>query len=384
MRVFPAVALLFLAVAAAPAGAADPQVRVAIYQDAENARLTVPAACRLLDLQTGKQLAAWKDLKWQLVVPSSSGIRIGAVEISSQAVLLRPAAGIVFHVNARPYRGELILRRTGSGRLLVINKLPLEDYLVGALTSEVSAGWPLESLKAHAVVSRTMTAHRIWIRKAHQFDMTADTATHVYHGVAAERSRTRQAVRDTQGQVLAYDRELFSASFHANCGGHTENVAELWSVKKPLPPLAGVEDPFCKDLKHYRWKAAIPERQFLEFLGPDGTGLGEQLKEVSVHEVNRSGRVRSVRIAGEKGAVTLTGRQLRERLGANRLRSLKFAVTLEDGKAAFEGYGWGHGVGLCQWGSFSMSKQNKKMDEILNFYFPGAQRRALKGLPGYS
>ena len=218
-------ALLALAGASSPF-VQETQVRVAILQEAENFRLSLPAACRLLDLKSGKQVASWPELKWQLVAPTANGLSIGGTETNSTAVLLTSAAGTVFNVNARPYRGELILRRTAQGRLLVINRLPLEEYLVGALTSEVSAGWPLEALKAHAVVSRTMTAHRIWIRKAQDFDMTADTSTHMYHGVAAERSRTRQAVQETRGQVLAYEGELFSASFHANCGGHTENVSE--------------------------------------------------------------------------------------------------------------------------------------------------------------
>ncbi len=355
---------------------------MAILQEAESIRLTVPTACRLADLQSGKTLASWSELKWQEVRPSSPGLRIGSAEIPSAAVVLEPAPGTVFRVNSLPYRGTLILRRTGKGRLRVINRLPLEEYLVGALTSEVSAGWPLEALKAHAVVSRTMTAHRIWIRKGQEFDMTADTSTHLYHGVSAEKARTRQAVEETRGQVLAYGGELFSATFHANCGGHTENVAEIWSVKQRIPPLEGVEDPYCRNLKHYEWKRAIPEAEFLRMLGEEAAGIGP-LREVAVTERNRSGRARAVRLRGDRGTLTLTGRQLREKLGANRLRSLKFTVAVEPGKVLFKGFGWGHGVGLCQWGAFGMSHQDKGMQEILSFYFPKSQRRALKGLPGF-
>ena len=363
--------------------AEEPVVRVAILQSAESIRLTVPSACRLTDLKTGKTLASWPELKWQEARAGNPGLRIGGSEIPSSAVVLRSAPGTIFRVNSQPYRGDLILRRSGKGRLTVINRLPLEEYLVGALTSEVSAGWPLEALKAHAVVSRTMTAHRIWIRKGQEFDMTADTSTHLYHGVAAEKSRTRQAVEETRGQVLAWGGELFSATFHASCGGHTENVAEIWSTKQRIPPLEGVEDPYCRNLKHYRWEMAISETEFLQLLGAEASKIGA-LQEVTVTELNRSGRARAVRIRGDKSGVTLTGRQLRERLGANRLRSLKFAVSLQPGKVLFEGFGWGHGVGLCQWGAFGMSHQGKGMDEILAFYFPGAEKRRLQGLPGFS
>ncbi len=361
----------------------EPQVRVAILQDVDSARLTVPSACRLVDLKTGKMLTSWPELKWQEVRAGNTGLRIGSAGIASDAVLLEPAGGTVFTVNARPYRGELILRRTGKGRLTVIDRLPLEEYLVGALTSEVSAGWPLEALKAHAVVSRTMTAHRIWIRKGQEFDMTADTSTHLYHGVSAERGRTRQAAEQTRGQVLAYGGELFSATFHASCGGHTESAAEIWATKSRIPPLEGVEDPYCRNLKHYRWTAALPERDFLARLGKEAGEIGS-LKSVEAVEVNRSGRVRNLRVRGDRGTLMLTGRQLREKLGANRLRSLKFKVAAGAGEVLFEGFGWGHGVGLCQWGAYGMSRQGKTADEILRFYFPGAEKRRLEGLPGFS
>ena len=356
---------------------------MAILQEAESIRLTVPSSCRLTDLKTGKVLASWPDLRWQEIRAGNPGLQFGNIPVASEAAVLEPVSETIFRINALPYRGSLILRRTKQGKLAVINRLPLEEYLVGALTSEVSAGWPLEALKAHAVVSRTMAAHRIWIRRGQEFDMTANTSTHLYHGVSTERARTRQAVEETRGQVLAFEGELFSASFHASCGGHTEDVAELWSTKNRIPPLEGVEDPYCKNLKHYHWKTVFTEPEFLHLVGQEASIVGG-LKAIEVTEINRSGRARGLRIQGEQGSLTLTGRQLREKLGANRLRSLRFTVSFQPGKAVFEGFGWGHGVGLCQWGAYGMAREGRLMDEILSFYFPQSQRRALKGLPGFS
>ena len=384
MRLFWALCALAMTTACGVAFAAEePQVRVAILQEAESIRLTVPGPCRLRDQKTGVLLAEWPELKWQEIRPSNPGLRWGSQEFTAAAVVLDVSPDTIFRVNARPYRSGLIVQRTAQGRLLVINRLPLEEYLVGALTSEVNAGWPLEALKAHAVVSRTMAAHRIWIRKAQPFDMTADTSTHLYHGVAAERSRTQQAVEATRGEVLAYDGELFSATFHANCGGHTEEAAEIWDVKGEIPPLQGIADPYCRNLKHYRWKASLAEHEFLKLLGVTEAKIGH-LKEVAVTERNASGRARGIRIRGSRGKATLTGRQLRERLGANRLRSLKFTVSLDSGRVSFDGLGWGHGVGLCQWGALGMARGGRTMEEILAFYFPASVRRRLQGLPGFS
>ncbi len=368
----------------APVSAAEePQVRVAILQEVPSARITVLAPCRLTDLTTGALIEERDKVLWQKVEPSNPGLKIGHTELDSSAVVLEPIEEEILRVNARPYRGSLILHRTEKGNVTVVNRLGLEEYLVGALASEADADWPIEALKAHAVVSRTMAAHRIWIQKGKLFDLTADTATHLYHGVASEREGTRAAVEATRGEVLAYQKELLSATFHANCGGHTEDAAELWTVKGDPAPLKGHPDPYCKDLRHFRWKANLSRNALLEALGKEADPVGE-LQGIEILERSPSGRARTIRLTGRKGQAVLTGRRFRELLGANHLRSLKFTVQVSRKGVSFDGFGWGHGVGFCQWGAYGMAKQGKRMDEILRFYFPGAQRRKLQGLPGFS
>lgn len=357
-------------------------MRVAILQDAAKARITILAPCRLTELKSGRFLHEWNSLKWQVVQASNPGIKIGSVSVAADAVSLEPTQEAAIRVNSMPYRGRLILYRTAEGKLTVVNRLALEEYLVGALASEVDPFWPMEALKAHAVVSRTMVAHRIWIRRSQPFDVTADTGTHLYHGMAVERETTRQAVETTHGQVLAYEGELLSATFHANCGGHTENATEIWAVKGNPSPLQGRPDPFCKNLKHFRWQTDLTEKAFLIALGLQGKEVGD-LQGCQVLERNRSGRVREVLIQGTVGSVSLSGKKFRELLGPNRLKSLNFTVAVYGNRLSFQGFGWGHGVGLCQWGAYGMATQGHPMDEILNLYVPGAQRRPLSGLPGF-
>ena len=376
--------ILLAGVSFSPVVAAEePQVRVAILQEAESFRLTVPNPCRALDLKTSAVLAEWPNLLWQEVRSDGTGLRVGQTTLASDAVVIQPAAGSLFRINSRAYRGRLILRCSAPVKVTAINQLGLEEYLVGAVASEAHPDWPSETLKAHAVVSRTVVAHRMWVNQDRPFDVTADTSTHLYYGISAERDTTRRAVEATRGQVLTYEGELFSATFHANCGGHTEDAAELWASKEPLPPLKGVPDPYCKDRRHYRWSTRLRNAELQKLLGPEAASIGD-LTRVEVAERNRSGRVRSVRLTGDRGEVRLTGRRFRELLGANRLRSLKFAVKLSRNEVVFSGFGWGHGVGFCQWGAYGMARQGKKMDEILARYFPGAQRKPLQGLPGFS
>ncbi len=358
-------------------------MRVAILQEVANARITVLAPCRLTELKSGRFLHEWNSLKWQVVQASHPGIKVGSVSVPAEAVLLEPTEAAAIRVDSRPYRGALILYRTSGGKLTIVNRLALEEYLVGALASEVDPFWPLEALKAHAVVSRTMVAHRIWIQRARPFDVTADTATHLYYGIAVEREGTRQAVEATRGQVLAYDGELLSATFHANCGGHTENATEIWAVKGNPPPLQGRPDPFCKNLRHFRWKTDLTNKALLTALGSESKGVGD-LQACQVLERNRSGRVREVLLQGTLGSVSLSGKKFRELLGPHSLRSLNFTVAFYGSRVSFQGFGWGHGVGLCQWGAYGMAKRGFSMDQILASYFPNAQRRPLSGLPGFT
>lgn len=358
-------------------------IRVAILQEVESARITVAGPCRARDLKTGALLAEWPQVKWKEVKAASSGIRFGGETLASQRVLLESLKDGLFRVNAKPYRGTLLLQQTSNGRLMVVNRLPLEEYLVGALTSEADSKWPIEALKAHAVVSRTLVAHRIWIRKGQPFDVTADTSTHLYYGVSAERGKTREAAETTRGQVLAYKGELFSASFHANCGGHTEDAKEIWQTRGDLLPLTGVPDPYCNGLRHFEWETVVEREQFGKLLGAIAEEVGT-VENIEVTERNHSGRVKGVKILGQKGTTSLTGRKFRELLGENRLRSLNFTVSVTPHRVTFHGFGWGHGVGLCQWGAYGMSRKGKKVEEILSFYFPGAARRSLKGLPGFT
>ena len=140
-------------------------VRAAILQNVPNVRITILAPCRALDLENGKLLKQWSELRWQLVEAGESGLTIGQTKTDSDVILLQPTREALIRIDGRTYRGELILYQNADGKVTVVNRLGLEDYLLGALPSEVGHGWPMEALKAHAVVSRTVVAHRIWVQQ---------------------------------------------------------------------------------------------------------------------------------------------------------------------------------------------------------------------------
>ncbi|HHV72515.1 MAG TPA: SpoIID/LytB domain-containing protein, partial [Clostridia bacterium] len=138
------------------------------------------------------------------------------------------------------YRGKLEVSLDKNGSLIVVNELPIEDYLCGVLPQEMLAWFPEEALKAQAVASRTYTYSNLNKHKNNNYNLCATTHCQVYGGAGVEDSRTNNAVYSTRGEVLTYNGTLISAFYHASSGGHTENSENVWSAA--LPYLKGVVD----------------------------------------------------------------------------------------------------------------------------------------------
>ncbi len=261
-----------------------------------------------------------------------------------------------FALEGRAYRGGVRLLVEG-GRLLLLNLVPLEDYLLGVLPGEMPEGFPLEALKAQAVVARTFAVSRLNPRAS--YDLCAEERCQVYLGFSAERERYRVAVAATRGQVLSYGGKAISALYHADSGGMTAGSEEVFG--KPLPYLRPRPDPYAKGPKSL-WRMRVERAQAARVLQALGFGpTGEDPPQVL--ERSPSGRVWRVRLLG----VELRG------LEAGRfLRLLGLPSTLVEFQG-FEalGRGAGHGVGLSQWGAKGMAEAGYGHREILGHYFPG-------------
>ena len=162
--------------------------------------------------------------------------------------------GPYFALEKRPYRGGLVARVEG-GRLLLVNVLPLEDYLLGVLPAEMPASFPEEALKAQAVLARTFAVRRL--NPLAPYDLCATEACQVYLGLSAETPRHERAVRATEGRVLSYAGQVASALYHADSGGMTAGSEEVF--RKALPYLRPRPDPYAKGPKSVWQQAVRPE-----------------------------------------------------------------------------------------------------------------------------
>ncbi len=349
-----------------------PTVRVAVVRDTKELTLAVEGAFDISVTPGSKKLYHGSRLVSCKVTAADNGFKIQQTVYQASALRISTRKKAAIFVNCRPYRGDIVILRSADGTLSAINVLDVESYLKGVLVHEISPKWPIDAIKAQAIAARTYALYQKEICVHKPYDLVADTSSQVYGGFSSEKNKTNRAVNFTFGEVLLYRGKVFPAFFHATCGGMTENASELW--KTDMEPLAGGRlCSFCTSSPHYYWSASLDFGAIRSKLGPFYTLKGE-LKNISVEERNVSGRIRSLRLEDDKGeSAVVSAKDFRQMMGPDVVRSTNFTIVVKGAKVVFSGKGWGHGVGLCQWGAFGMSRKGYDYKEILAFYYPGSR-----------
>ena len=273
----------------------------------------------------------------------------------------------VFSINGRVYRGALWLRPTpvdGRSGVVVksfnaINLVELEDYVASVLPSEMPRSWPLEALKAQAIAARSYVLASLGKNGSNGFDVRPGVSDQVYKGVAQESEATCRAVRETAGMVIKHENMIVTAFFHSSSGGHTELSQHVWT--KALGYLAAVPD-FDADSKHFYWDRKFSSAELEKALGFKSGSLS------GVFAVGRSPsrRVKQLMVIGEKDVKLVTGTECRQLL---KLPSTNFNVELVDGGYVFRGQGFGHGLGMSQWGARRLAEHGYNAAQILKYYY---------------
>lgn len=269
--------------------------------------------------------------------------------------------------------GSLVLRATDDGRIDVVNTVPLEPYVERVLMGEIFASWPLEVLKAQAVVARTYALHQRSRGRGQPFDVDGSVVSQVYRAGSVSASVARAAAA-TRGEYLAFEGRPILAVFHSSSGGRTASSEEVWSESIPYLRSVPSSD---EDAPDYFWSYEIPRDDLRAVLRESGYAA-QPAGEIRVLARSDSGRVALLEIDG----VRLSGHDLRKILGGRAIRSALFEVSVEGDRALFLGSGAGHGVGLCQWGARKRALGGETYREILAHYYPGAILRRLDGAAG--
>ncbi len=323
----------------------------------------------------------------------------------------------------KKYRGSITMQSLAESDVTLINELSLEQYLYSVVPSEVPAAWHAEALKAQAVAARNYAIVTMGRHSAQGFDLCSVEHCQAYNGIGQENSRTTEAVNATKGKILTYNGKLVSTYFHSSSGGHTEDIENVWGSS--LPYIRGVDDQYGLGSPHDNWTLDMDKAAIKEKLTLAKVDLGE-IVDIRILEVSSFGRVTKLEIKGSKETRVFEKEKIRSVLGTRSLKSIWYKLKTdadifvrgsllgasESGRASnmyvasaagtskvsspankitikgmnstkafnvipniytFNGKGFGHGLGMSQYGAKGMAEAGNNYQKILEYYYQGAK-----------
>ncbi len=353
LRTLPGLALA-LSCFAGPSLASEPTIRVLLLESARSTQVSAAGRSQALEIRA-----------------EGAGLRIDGRRHQRLEI---PGPG-PHRVEGRRYRGAIEIE-AGSGRLQVVNEVPLAAYVAGTLLGEVPESWGETVLKAQAVATRTYALHRRARAGARGWDVEADTRGQVYLGMDGESDSAWRAVEATRDQVLTWEGELILAAFHGTAGGRTASAEEVWGRAVPYLESVPVEGEELSPDTY--WRAPVGAEELGQTLAAMGHPVG-RAEHVEISGRTPSGRCETLEIRGTQGRAEVSAVALRRALGERRLRSTLFAVRQTTDGFVFVGSGRGHGVGMSQWGARAMAERGAHYRAILGRFYPGARVVKIRG-----
>lgn len=306
----------------------------------------------------------------------------------------------------RTYRGRITVSLLPQDKgLLVVNSLPQEEYLYGVVPNEVPASWPQAALEAQAILARTYSLAHLNPNK--EYDLVDSTNSQVYLGYDSEKPSTNRAVDATAGLVVGYEGKPVSYIYYfSTCGGQTEDSGQIWGTSVPyLVPVscsaheaqnlsspeavakffAAPSSTYCSRSPASRWEVKLADKDLAQLLAANFP-IDAILLDLVVTRRSPGGGALEVAIITDKRESKISGElNIRRSLAKNgqSLRSSFFTVDKlqqEDGSLEFvlRGGGWGHRVGVCQWGMEGMARQGASYRDILSHFLPGTEIIAIE------
>ncbi|MBM3892853.1 SpoIID/LytB domain-containing protein [Candidatus Dependentiae bacterium] len=283
-------------------------------------------------------------------------------------------------VGSKTYEGNIIIRLDREHKkVLVINKVPIENYVYAVVRCESLPSWPMDMQKIQAIISRSYAAYLMNKSRTNSspykyYDIRNTNLHQVYNGTHTI-AHIRQAVDETEGQVLTYKGKIALTMFDICCGGSVPALMRCKDTSKPYL-MRTKKCIYCAGCAHYSWKIDVSNQQFLTKLRANAN-IAEKLKKlntitgIKVIDADKAGVVHKVKITGSnKNSVTISGRDIRRSLSP-RAKSVNFTAKSIRNRIVIEGRGDGHQKGVCQFGCKELLTRGWNIAKILDFYYPG-------------
>jgi len=323
----------------------------------------------------------------------------------------------------KKYRGSIIMQSLPESNITLINELPFDQYLYSVVPSEMPSTWNMEALKAQAVAARNYALVTMGRHNAYGFDLCSTEHCQAYNGLGQENSSTTEAVNATKGKIITYNGKLISAYFHSSSGGHTEDSENVWGTR--IDYIRGVDDAYSLESPYDNWTFSIDKAAIHEKFTQSDINLGE-ITDIRILETSRYGRVTKLEVKGTKETRVFEKEKIRSVIGTRSLKSIWYTLKTDAdifvkgslmgvsqlGKASnmyiisasgktkvdnpankvnikginsikayniipgtytFDGKGYGHGLGMSQYGAKGMAEAGNNYKQILEYYYPGAK-----------
>lgn len=340
------------------------ELRVAIKKNVDSLKIGSSTEAIVRD-GAGKQIGQLNPMASLAAKLQGKAITINN-GLGAEELIIEPQENGYVWIGDRWYRGRTRLIRQGDN-ITAINHVDLEQYLYSVVGAEAVSSWPLEALKAQAVAARSYALYKRNTEANNIYDLDTTIGTQVYHGLDSEYTTTHEAVNGTLGQIMTYNNEVILAAFHSSSGGHTENVEDIWT--NPLPYLRAVVD-YDHEAPVFEWQQIFPVSRIKNLV----PGVGK-IQGIQPAQMTPRGRVISMKVTGDQGTARVSGKKLRQAL---ELRSTLFRVATEGNQLKVRGRGFGHGLGLSQWGAYYLAKKGVNYHQILVHYYQNASLTKLE------
>jgi len=342
-----------------------PIVRVLLINDAKDAQLAIRGSYQITGSLTNI-IEQGQGLQNATISVTNSSIKIGNKNYDNSELRITSLRDGEIELNKVRYRGEIRILLQFNNKFSVINEIDLESFVAGVLGSEMMPSWNEEALRAQAVTARTYALYKKKKRRDEVYH--SDMLELAYRGMAGETTRLNKIVQETKGVVMVYNWNIFPAYFHSTCGGHTEDSNHVFG-KDSIPPLSGVVCNYCNNSKYSRWSTDINKSDIEKRLRESNIYVSNinTIKTLDPGVGNHGSRVEIISANGSK---EMNANDFRLLVGPNYLYSTAFNSRNNGKSITFSGRGWGHGVGLCQYGAQAMAEKGFKWTAILEYYYP--------------
>ena len=388
----------------------------------ENREFVSVAECRLQQIKISCGEGSFVN-----VLNPLTGEIIHTVDTSVQGLGIEPEAEDetekMMKITAKAsgtYRGGFEFKILSSGTITAVNVVPLDSYIYGVISREMSPSWHIEALKAQAVCARNFALGKTNRHKEYGFDLCNTVCCQAYSGVDYEAQGSYAPVDETSGKVLLYNDELVQTVYSSSMGETTENVKNVWGSNFPYLVSVSNEYEDTENINNGKWEKTLTKERATEIMNSKGYDIGN-VTDIIAREYSDAGRVIELEVKGTKGSQTFKREQCRTIfseatlsqkytisgggktafpeiyvLGANGTKKISLenmnvlgkgtvsVVSVTDGKTVIEykgtkagegfvftGEGWGHGVGMSQYGAKGMAEAGFTYEEILTHYYQG-------------